>query len=73
MNESTRKLKAIHDYCKSHTCSCKCVLERNCIQTKKRMRYNDPRFVDKCYNKVERALTKELKEAENDPFAEFED
>lgn len=37
------------------------------------MRYNDPRFVDKCYNKIERALTKELKEAENDPFAEFED
>ena len=76
MNESTRKLKAIHDYCKSHKIGssfCDCVLERNCIQTKKRMRYNDPRFVDKCYNKVERALTKELKEIENDPFAEFED
>lgn len=76
MNENTRKLKAIHDYCKAHRTNfshCDCVLDRNCIETKKRMRYNDPRFVDKCYDKIERALAKELKEIESDPFAEFED
>lgn len=69
MNENTRKLNEIFNYCKSHRgCVCNCVIERNCIFSKKKSRYNDSRFVNEMYNKVERALKKE---EEDDPFKQF--
>ena len=78
MNENTRNLKIIYDYCQSHKngpndiwIPCNCPLMNNCIQTKKVSRYNDPRFVSKCVKKIERALAKEAKEDNTDPFAEF--
>lgn len=78
MNENTRNLKIIYDFCKTHEkgikgvwINCDCPLMNNCIQSKKVSRYNDPRFVSKCVKKVERALAKEAKEDKVDPFAEF--
>jgi len=85
MNSNTEKLKEIYNYCKTHmnkihecndvacTYKCDCVLERNCINSDKKSRYNDSRFVNKCYDKVVRALAKEREKEESDPFAEFKD
>jgi len=87
MNSNTEKLKEIFNYCKTHKhideryyerpctgeLNAECVLHRNCIESNKRSRYNDPRFVNKCYDKVVRALAKEREKEESDPFAEFKD
>lgn len=71
-----RDLRTIIRYCKGISPRCaydgdSCVLRRNCIESWKCVKYNDPKFLAKQVRKVEKALTEDLIRREHDPFEEY--
>lgn len=71
-----RGLRMIVRYCKGISLCCgydgdSCVLRRNCIESRKCIKYNDPKFLAKQVRKVERALARGLIRRGHDPFEEY--
>lgn len=71
-----KDLRTIARYCEGmHQCCVyngdSCVLRRNCIESRKCVRYNDPKFLARQVRKVEKALAKDLIRRGHDPFEEY--
>lgn len=71
-----KDLRMIVRYCEGmhHRCAYDgslCVLRRNCIESEKCTKYNDPKFLAKQVRKVEKTLAKDLIRRGYDPFEEY--
>lgn len=71
-----RDLRTIVQYCESVHRRCgydgdSCVLRRNCIESRKCVKYNDPKFLARQVRKVEKALARDLIRRGHDPFKEY--